>query len=154
MADISIHVLREEDDFQVGAGGFKFKLFQSTSSARRTTRRDYLLRRQPPYFNPRPPRGGRLRFCQGLLRTSAISIHVLREEDDPAPLLLWTCPPLFQSTSSARRTTAHRRHLHPAGLDFNPRPPRGGRPDLDDVGVPHIFISIHVLREEDDFRLF
>ena len=79
-------------------------IFQSTSSARRTTFSVdckaitgiisiHVLREEddksaiglnsfPSDFNPRPPRGGRL--CRTTRRESgcAISIHVLREEDD------------------------------------------------------------------------
>ena len=122
--------------------------FQSTSSARRTTHAErrhnrycnisiHVLREEddtPPsgltalsfYFNPRPPRGGRLRhmcvqtFTAQFQSTSsarrttqrqlytrypgAISIHVLREEDDKNCIIYFT----------------KRRY-------FNPRPPRGGR---------------------------
>ena len=56
---ISIHVLREEDD--------------SISHA------SYI---DQSYFNPRPPRGGRLQQFSHQLEP-LISIHVLREEDDP-----------------------------------------------------------------------
>ena len=57
----------------------------------------------------------------------AISIHVLREEDD-----LWDTP---QQPHSA--------------ANFNPRPPRGGRL-LAALLSLLTAISIHVLREEDD----
>ena len=56
-----------------------------------------------------------------------ISIHVLREEDDPRPC----------SAGS------------PCGY-FYPRPPRGGRPVRADLNANRKNISIHVLREEDD----
>ena len=36
---------------------------------------------------------------------------------------------------------------------FNPRPPRGGRPDDPERNARHHRISIHVLREEDDIAL-
>ena len=79
--NISIHVLREEDDQQKVAAGLLHLKFQSTSSARRTTNTKYT-------------RDGNLRF---------------------------------QSTSSARRTTALLRAHRPPRRHFNPRPPRGGR---------------------------
>ena len=123
---ISIHVLREEDDLSSGASISSHSLFQSTSSARRTTQlmprqlqRErisiHVLREEddsprayprPPqsHFNPRPPRGGRHESVEG----GAVLF-------------------LFQSTSSARRTTN--------GIQ---------EPDAEDM------ISIHVLREEDD----
>ena len=56
-----------------------------------------------------------------------ISIHVLREEDD---VLL-----------GAYRLKKK---------DFNPRPPRGGRPNGIQEPDAEDMISIHVLREEDD----
>ena len=59
------------------------QLFQSTSSARRTTTGQYLY---------------------PLLRTT-ISIHVLREEDDQKYTNKRSKIIIFQSTSSARRTT-------------------------------------------------
>ena len=128
---------------------FLFSLvFQSTPSARRATERwydrvaDLVIsihalreegdREQTPaeagnnYFNPRPPRGGRresrlragetLPFqstpsarratidCRVVYVLVSISIHALREEGDAG------------SVGGAS-----------VGLDFNPRPPRGGR---------------------------
>ena len=56
-----------------------------------------------------------------------ISIHVLREEDDRIPFITSIISRLFQSTSSARRTT-----------------------DDDALSERVFLISIHVLREEDD----
>ena len=81
-AMISIHVLREEDDeglYEVSDCG---EVFQSTSSARRTT-------------------GVTVADLTG----DFISIHVLREEDDPKCVLKCVPHKEFQSTSSARRTT-------------------------------------------------
>ena len=102
---ISIHALREEGD----------RCLRSQS-------------RPPHYFNPRPPRGGRRAIvrdheCRGKFQSTPsarratdvlrfavgpcnISIHALREEGDPS-------------------TT----HPASAQMYFNPRPPRGERPD-------------------------
>ena len=55
-------------------------------------------------FNPRPPRGGRL-GCGSWNRTSS----------------------LFQSTPPARGATKHGQKQRPGQRNFNPRPPRGGR---------------------------
>ena len=57
---------------------------------------------------------------------------------------------IFQSTSSAWRTTGIDMANFVDRLNFNPRPPHGGR--LDPVtGRPDFEnISIHVLRMEDD----
>ena len=128
--NISIHVLREEDDvIQKHFSNLRYK-FQSTSSARRTTSsRGFQLRRSP-YFNPRPPRGGRLTQMGSIQTAVEISIHVLREEDDP-------------DCRADRGCQA----------DFNPRPPRGGRPRDGSGDAAAAFISIHVLREEDDIAL-
>ena len=217
--NISIHVLREEDDSFLSAYADERRIFQSTSSARRTTSQHlpknsarlkisiHVLREEddctdsaaralpayfnprpprggrpppaawfwdfPQYFNPRPPRGGRLALgslLQSLARhfnprpprggrpggsavsgwRDPISIHVLREEDDqrirtgvfdyfdfnPRPprggrhrlQYMSNTEKLFQSTSSARRTTAHSQQVSCGCINFNPRPPRGGRP--------------------------
>ena len=81
--------------------------FLSTSPARGTT----ASRRHPPrrwsYFYPRPPRGGRHGGPRHPGVSGKISIHVPREGDDRAGLLV-------------------------CGLDchFYPRPPRGGRRSL------------------------
>ena len=101
--------------------------FQSTPSARRATGARFSISTSSVNFNPRPPRGGRR--------------------------IIYADPPWsyqFQSTPSARRATA-RQGVQPRGCgisihalreegdrpctristtpsDFNPRPPRGGRP--------------------------
>ena len=125
---ISIHALREESDS---------RLWLSL-----TTRR---------YFNPRPPRGERLKYWCMESMPIWISIHALREESDTFTM---DSPPflfLFQSTPSARRATdvqlaplvLLRISIHalreesdclparssPRRCYFNPRPPRGERPD-------------------------
>ena len=101
---ISIHALREEGDLLSGTMQPCMVEFQSTPSARRATlpgcygpvKREIsihalreegdsastVLLRPHPYFNPRPPRGGRLRRMKG--ETMAVK---------------------FQSTPSARRAT-------------------------------------------------
>ena len=108
--------------------------FQSTPSARRATRavrrtgsRDpisiHALREEGDHstialfslltdFNPRPPRGGRLRPCA-------------------APDLALQ----FQSTPSARRATPQAAATKAVQAYFNPRPPRGGRPRCAIAGV-------------------
>ena len=126
-ADISIHVLRVEDDLHC------VQAFGGHS-----------------YFNPRPPCGGRqgqdvrdiidaiisihvLRVEDdrtahgGSAAAAGISIHVLRVEDDPGFVEHHEMWHIFQSTSSVWRTTCHRDQRLQAGSDFNPRPPCGGR---------------------------
>ncbi len=56
---ISIHALREEGDIHYTTGRVLSQEFLSTPSARRATCRPYTFRHHPPYFYPRPPRGGR-----------------------------------------------------------------------------------------------
>ena len=80
---ISIHALREEGDGSTTSTSGAFTIFQSTPSARRATLQCLVTWSSHRYFNPRPPRGGRLKG-----RVSA-----------PRDLL-------FQSTPSARRATA------------------------------------------------
>ena len=105
LGHISIHVLREEDDFNWLFNRFIASLFLSTSSARRTT------------IFARPAR-----------RQSLISIHVLREEDDSNPSMISRSNCSFLSTSSARRTTPEFPRVEFFHHNFYPRPPRGGRP--------------------------
>ena len=147
--------------------------FQSTSSARRTTCR-WRCRQLPTcHFNPHPPQGGRLCRRSGFCTFEPISIHVLRKENDTADhaeyISLW----IFQSTSSARRTTGALREVRRVviisihvlreeddiladavrglcGYHFNPRPPRGGRRINSKSRPLPASISIHVLREEND----
>ena len=41
-----------------------------------------VLQDELEHFYPRPPRGGRQRYCENIGIEVKISIHVLREEDD------------------------------------------------------------------------
>ena len=79
------------------------------------------------HFNPRPPRGERLRFN-----------------------FRWSMLAKFQSTPSARRATTWPRRWSWSGRDFNPRPPRGERPGILCRMERTARISIHALREESD----
>ena len=84
--DISIHVLREEDDVLRRRMCPEADRFLSTSSARRTTKDGadgyagilgisiHVLREEDD-----------LRYSQKSAISEAISIHVLREEDDYCP---------------------------------------------------------------------
>ena len=171
LSAISIHALREEGDPLVPNFDVCTNRFQSTPSARRATHNIYSVRdnsaisihalreegdrqnRQnrprPKHFNPRPPRGGR-----------------------PTPVIAMISSSPFQSTPSARRATKHqlsessRRYISIHALreegdaaacspwlqrqDFNPRPPRGGRPLCPAPDYRAAQISIHALREEGD----
>ena len=102
--NISIHALREERDTAIVTG---------CSSDRN--------------FNPRAPRGARLRPAALVALRSGISIHALREERDP------------------------RSGNHFGGdWNFNPRAPRGARPKHKPPVEAVKSISIHALREERD----
>ena len=109
--DISIHVLRVEDDRWTRQPERHASGFQSTSSVRRTT-----LGRQHDYA------------------LVYISIHVLRVEDDRAKLFFVLPALQFQSTSSVWRTTLSAGGRAGPHHDFNPRPPCGGRLKLCQVG--------------------
>ena len=145
---ISIHALREEGDALparrrwsgsyfyprpprggrrfTGKAALEWKLFLSTPSARRTTKR---LEGLTP--------------IQKFLSTPSAGRATAAERP---PLL----DIIFLSTPSAGRATSCpcTRSRHPDY--FYPRPPRGGRPVT--LGCSHIrvMISIHALREEGD----
>ena len=59
---------------------------------------------------------------------------------------------IFQSTPSARRATGSTAEIEDDLVYFNPRPPRGGRPNPLDLIAHHKKISIHALREEGDWN--
>ena len=145
---ISIHALREEGDSVPG-----------TTSA------------PAPDFNPRPPRGGRRTDCPARQQDNDISIHALREEGDTS------CLPSPQKANISIHALREEGDALPEmstslGVDFNPRPPRGGRQSLKFAASqdrqfqstpsarratiyckrlnPDTCISIHALREEGD----
>ena len=145
--------------------------FQSTSSARRTTRDDIIIidpegisihvlrkeddpgryhhHRSRGYFNPRPPQGGRrIPSCRSFRRgyfnprPPQGGRQVGRERS-----LLW----LQISIHVLREEDdCYRWHYKRQYCYFNPRPPRGGRRSLTLSVFSISRISIHVLREEDD----
>ena len=101
---ISIHALREEGDQLTGNA--PIRAFTISIHALREEGDGTFLSIPSSafYFNPRPPRGGRLRFS-----------------------FRWSMLAKFQSTPSARRATLVSMVLHTFLCYFNPRPPRGGR---------------------------
>ena len=146
---ISIHALREEGDVDILAH-FPEYHFISIHALREEGDKSFCTSALgSPYFNPRPPRGGRqaVSLMKKALaefqstpsarratvvdgdrpRDVPISIHALREEGDnglsPAPASVL----IFQSTPSARRATC-------SAVQSARRMP----------------ISIHALREEGD----
>ena len=103
------------------------------------------------YFNPRPPRGGRPICEPSVLNCCTISIHALPAEGDEwlakikrfvKDISIHALPaegddPCDRVRQERRRISIHalpaegdptaRARRHPT-TDFNPRPPRGGRP--------------------------
>ena len=147
---ISIHALREESDvlntiYSTRANDFNPRpprgerrcvtpfnyrgtLFQSTPSARRATSLRCKISGRRPDFNPRPPRGGRR--TRGIM-LDAPSIFQSTPSARRATTKHWRAvavDTVFQSTPSARRATLYAFTGALPIIDFNPRPPRGGRP--------------------------
>ena len=78
-------------------------------------------------FNPRPPRGGRRGLSATNIRYTAISIHAPREGGDFYMAALLTS--LGISIHAPREGgDGGINYPPPYKEDFNPRPPRGGRP--------------------------
>ena len=124
---ISIHVLREEDDNGLPGGVFDAAQFLSTSSARRTTvphsgqivgvgisihvlrEEDDVLRftasQYLRYFYPRPPRGGR-RSPTSTMGAWSIFLSTSSARRTTISRLSTRSSCKFLSTSSARRTTS------------------------------------------------
>ena len=158
---ISIHAPREGGDTPCGISPVIDFIFQSTPPARGATQ--VILgypAKYPKNFNPRPPRGGR----PALLLVFS-SMWPTFQSTPPARGATTTDEPYswdsqFQSTPPARGATAFNQfpysnfhisiHAPREGgdftsiqrknfvRDFNPRPPRGGRPD----GVCPLFMSV------------
>ena len=133
-ADISIPVLRVEDDLDTLPWKIYYPKFQSTSSVWRTTA-----------------------ITPSKYVIWDISIHVLRVEDDLVSNVSISDDVLFQSTSSVWRTTVQCSTLsHQTKFQSTSSVWRTTGEGIAAAADPHI--SIHVLRVEDDpvrrFRLF
>ena len=102
---ISIHALLTEGDLEQKNASHQQHEFQSTPSSRRATI-----------------------FTRPVTGLWPISIHALLTEGDNLPTALRGGNLRFQSTPSSRRATSLT-NLNMIGIiDFNPRPPHGGRP--------------------------
>ena len=107
--------------------------------------------RNPRYFNPLPPHGGRLQNINTefiIFHFNPLPPHGGRQDTTPAVSTLMP----FQSTPSAWRETqlllvSMLSHQH-----FNPLPPHGGRLFFRRVGLQAFQISIHSLRMEGDSK--
>ena len=171
---ISIHALREEGDLDAVQWRCAHLHFypRPPRGGRPRPCRPSSARRE--YFYPRPPRGGRQRGQQCGQCPYRISIHALREEGDPALLLVsslmiyfYPRPPRggrrfasfggnlvdqFLSTPSARRATMWPRRRPRSCRYFYPRPPRGGRRyKLILSGTPVQFLSTPSARRATGF---
>ena len=124
------------------------------------------------YFNPRPPRGGRQPLRQLCPEKSEfqstpparratltfwaissvvwISIHAPREGGDLAVDDVSHEMNGFQSTPPARGATSLLLPARYRPINFNPRPPRGGRRAFSLVSYRGYLISIHAPREGGD----
>ena len=83
-------------------------------------------------------------------RLDSAGYSLALQADSDGSVELTTAPKRSLSTPSARRATIAQRHDGLAGINFYPRPPRGGRP-IRRGSLPLLrIISIHALREEGD----
>ena len=124
---ISIHALLTEGDVLSWHCARERRLFQSTPSSRRATMVHFIPFNSNSHFNPRPPHGGRPTAFWACFCAS-------RFQSTPSSRRATVCQASqhwhlggFQSTPSSRRATVRMGGLPRQGIDFNPRPPHGGR---------------------------
>ena len=123
-------------------------IFQSTPSAGRATVFGTLLVPSALNFNPRPPRGGR-----PYDNTNPKTIYLFQSTPSAGrataakPSAIF--PKIFQSTPSAGRATVGQACVLSDGVNFNPRPPRGGRLIAASGVISFGIISIHARGEGD-----
>ena len=149
---ISIHALREEGDDAATLTLRAQIEFLSTPSARRATFLPQSSSSCSVYFYPRPPRGGRRsrlslstmsriflstpsarratfgivpNICDGVFLSTPSARRAT------ASIAARACSSVFLSTPSARRATRCLLAATSMVADFYPRPPRGGRPGLE-----------------------
>ena len=148
-ADISIHAPREGGDLigrprLHGRGGISIHAPREGGDASRS-----FFVRPSLDFNPRPPRGGRQ-----FERTYSDAMWQFQSTPPARGATLQKCgrtiDSLFQSTPPARGATPTGRIIHNTRHNFNPRPPRGGRPILSHLRLLMPDISIHAPREGGD----
>ena len=167
---ISIHALRVEGDFSRGEIARRLAEFQSTPSVWRATplhahrRISHSfqstpsvwratprsgLRSSPPIFQSTPSVWRATASSGRGSRTGSISIHALRVEGDLAGYLDGFTIPI---SIHALRVEGDPRSggCDRLGVDFNPRPPCGGRPAHGSHCLISVPISIHALRVEGD----
>ena len=125
--------------------------FLSTPSARRATRKSGRASNSQKDFYPRPPRGGRRPVIFDVGLCVLISIHALREEGDRMhPELLGGSSMISIHALREEGDLPTKQVVRSAGINFYPRPPRGGRRSWFVSRYSGASISIHALREEGD----
>ena len=150
--NISIHSLRMEGDIIQQDRKSSLRIFQSTPSAWRETKRHSLHRPKQENFNPLPPHGGRLIGSINPICQIGISIHSLRMEGDSQTKSNTLFIFVFQSTPSAWRETSV------CFYDFTffifQSTPSAWRETIENVtSAVQYSISIHSLRMEGDLQL-
>ena len=80
-----------------------------------------------PYFNPRPPYGGRPFQVSSTLSPTLFQSTPPIRRATLRPRIHTQCTVLFQSTPPIRRATRQDRQDRRRTCHFNPRPPYGGR---------------------------
>ena len=124
-SQISIHALREEGDKNISSSSGQQTIFQSTPSARRATRT-----KQQHNAHGRFQSTPSARRATGINKKTGeitiISIHALREEGD-IQLQLHSRPNQDFNPRPPRGGRPRQLHRNCADSYFNPRPPRGGR---------------------------
>ena len=148
---ISIHAPREGGDVKMPTIPKGILRFQSTPPARGATWRTTSRFRCPRHFNPRPPRGGRPHRAPEHPAHHGISIHAPREGgDDELGDLITNREISIHAPREGGDIVAEVEKT--IKEDFNPRPPRGGRPTYGTFFPRIIVISIHAPREGGDSK--
>ena len=170
---ISIHAPREGGDVYKEYSRNGLQKFQSTPPARGATFGGALMVSVFLFQSTPPARGATqmLLMWQLLIKISIhapreggdehaissisgffISIHAPREGGDGVVLLSFLSCSVFQSTPPARGATLDNKSQSTAEKNFNPRPPRGGRPRIQPPPIYCAWISIHAPREGGDSK--
>ena len=124
---ISIHALRGEGDLPRLYFHFSHNYFNPRPPRGGRLSLCQLLLHIAYYFNPRPPRGGRPVDLRDYFSENIISIHALRGEGDPCPFSSLTGYKYFNPRPPRGGRLPQRRGSGQINQYFNPRPPRGGR---------------------------
>ena len=130
------------------------RAFQSTSPGWRTTAITSALTQPTVYFNPRPPGGGRLHTSVSALYSDIFQSTSPGWRTTPSPYSRGRYCPWISIPVPRVEDDIAISSYRSIPLDFNPRPPGGGR-HIQFVNRLYLFyISIHVPRVEDDFLFF